>query len=284
MTTTTMNNTATSDRIRHIINQITIPGYRMESEHFVLCLVTVCQQDRPNPFLEYRTDWTDVMQIVLMVLETFPESVKRFQTFARMELEAWSAARCRLVCGDSEDCNRLNCHNVRSAVRLTERPFYPEPRGTTKHLSLEFSHREVVTEIVLDVRRKERMRSLAELAAATVAAGVNNVNAMAHLTVSAGWAVKRELGDDWTPAYFDRNCVRPITSGDWQPLATSGGMAGAAPPPPPVVAASQRRDLSKLSACPYCRRNGFRSVRLHVAKNKQCSELWKRDDGLVFAL
>jgi hypothetical protein len=265
----------------------------MESENFVLCLVSVCQEDRPNLHLEYRTDWTDLMQLVLMVLETFPHSVKRVQTMARLEMEAWSAGRCRLVCGESESGQKEGSsnsmagrhkHSVQASVRLTERDFYCGERGTTKHLCLLLSHGEVITEIVLDVRRKVRIRSLVELAAAQVAAGVSLVSQIVHLPEQVGWAVRREICDDWTPAYFDRNFVQPIAAlGNLPPpLASSGGQGGA-PPPPMVVmevaAANKRRNLSGLTVCPYCKRSGLKNVRLHVIKRKLCRESWEKDDN-----
>ena len=263
ITATTATPLTVVDRCQHIVNQMTIPGYTMESEHFTLSLITVCQEERPVLYLEYRTDWTEVMQLLLMVLETFPESVKRFQTFAAVQLEAWSAARCRLICTKATDSDSSSCqHPVAAEVHLTERDFYPEPRGTTKHLTLRLTHRHVETEIVLDVRRKVRMRSLRELAAARFGASVRYIDDMEQLAEPMSWQVRRELMDDWTPAYFDRNCASRI-------LRQAAAMV--APP------AKQRRNLTTLSACPYCQRTGFRSVRLHVAKNRRCGELWEMD-------
>lgn len=253
------------------MNQLTVPGYAMESENFVLTFVNACQEFQSNPYLKFSTDWTELMQLILMILETFPESVKRFQTFAEIQLESWSASRCLIVCGPGKQPpsggGQIPArHPVEAEVWLSESRQYPEPRGTTKHLSLLLTHGSIMTEIVYDVRRKVRLRSLTELAAAALATDVRYIGEATEWKEAHSWALRRELCDDWTPAYFDRHCTKdlPQVVGEKEPVP---------------LAVSERRDLSDQTDCPYCEKTGFRNVRLHVAKSKECLEQWERDDG-----
>jgi len=153
-------------------------------------------------------------------------------------------------------------HPIAADLRLTERDFYPAPRGATKHLSVRMTHRHVETEIVMDVRRKPRMRSLREWAAAKVGAGVRYLEDIEQLPELASWQVRRQMLDDWTPAYYERNYNSRILR-----------QAAVAP----SARKQERRDLSSLTVCPYCQRTGFRNVRVHVAKSKRCGELWAKD-------
>ena len=57
----------------------TLPGFKMQSEHFVLKFVTGLQKGVCSQLLEYETDWYDMMEIILSRLEDEPVNQANFQ-------------------------------------------------------------------------------------------------------------------------------------------------------------------------------------------------------------
>ena len=57
----------------------TLPGFKMQSENFVLKFVTGLQKGVCSKLLEYETDWYDMMEILLSRLEDEPVDQDKFQ-------------------------------------------------------------------------------------------------------------------------------------------------------------------------------------------------------------
>ena len=57
----------------------TLPGFKMQSENFVLKFVTGLQKGVCSKLLEYETDWYDMMEIILSRLEDEPVNQANFQ-------------------------------------------------------------------------------------------------------------------------------------------------------------------------------------------------------------
>ena len=70
--------------------QDTLPGFKMQSENFVLKFITGLQKGVCSKLLEFETDWYDMMEILLSRLEDEPVNQDKFQDIASKDLENWA--------------------------------------------------------------------------------------------------------------------------------------------------------------------------------------------------
>lgn len=54
----------------------TVPGFVVQSHNFVLRFCAAYKKGMLNHKLEYETDWTKMIEMILDILEKFPNSVK----------------------------------------------------------------------------------------------------------------------------------------------------------------------------------------------------------------
>ena len=107
-------------------NEETVPGFVLQSQHFVIRFVAGFQNDLRSDILEYKTDWMEVMIMILENLETFPTSVKIVEKVLARELDDWIISN-----GAPE--------NVEASVKIDEKVYFPPPLGSKKSLKICFS-------------------------------------------------------------------------------------------------------------------------------------------------
>ena len=68
----------------------TLPGFKMQSENFVLKSIAGLQKGVCSRLLEFKTDWFYMMEILLNRLEDEPVNLDKFQVIASRDLENWA--------------------------------------------------------------------------------------------------------------------------------------------------------------------------------------------------
>ena len=68
----------------------TLPGFKMQSEHFLLKFITGLQKGVCSRLLEFKTDWFYMMEILLNRLEDEPVNLDKFHVIASRDLENWA--------------------------------------------------------------------------------------------------------------------------------------------------------------------------------------------------
>ena len=69
---------------------ITPVGYKIASKNFIIKLRSARQNSKDSEILEEKTDWTEVMNILLNTLEDHPTNIKSFNKEASMRLDEWA--------------------------------------------------------------------------------------------------------------------------------------------------------------------------------------------------
>ena len=139
------------------LNIKTVPGFVMHSQHFELEFVAGFQGGFPNSYLEYQTNWYEVMDLLLSKFEEEPEVLEAFELVASKELEHWARGR--------SDGDPLR---LRIQVTLEEKGYFLPPRGMRKEVKVSFNDK-FSTVVLLYVRKKVQLETLKGLAAAKVA-------------------------------------------------------------------------------------------------------------------
>lgn len=172
----------------------TVPGFLMQSENFFLKFITGLQCGVSSKLLEYETDWYEVMEIILSRLQDEPESKERFEIIASRDLEYWA----RVQPGGE-------ALNLKIRVVLEEKRYFQSPSGSRKTLRLVFNDR-FSTQVLFHVRKKQFLKSLADIAAAAVADRINNEGQidllLAELPGVLIPSVRKSFRNCWTPRYF----------------------------------------------------------------------------------
>ncbi len=139
------------------LNIKTVPGFVMHSQHFELEFVAGFQGGFPNSYLEYQTNWYEVMDLLLSKFEEEPEVLEAFELVASKELEHWARGR--------SDGDPLH---LRIQVTLEEKGYFLPHRCMRKEVKVSFNDK-FSTVVLLYVRKKVQLETLKGLAAAKVA-------------------------------------------------------------------------------------------------------------------
>lgn len=135
----------------------TVPGFTLHSKNFYLKFITGLQNGMPNWDLEYKTDWLEVMYIILSKLENEQEDKERFELIASRDLDNWAK---RQPSGESL--------NLKFQVILEEKKYLESPMGLRKALMLA-SNDMFTIQVLFHIHKKVFMRSLVEIATMSVA-------------------------------------------------------------------------------------------------------------------
>ena len=125
----------------------TLPGFKMQSEHFVLKFVTGLQKGVCSTLLEFETDWYDMMEIILSRLEDEPADQEKFQAIASRDLENWALiqpggdALMLKIKVDLEE--KLYLRQILNNSNSVVKPINPTTKqlGSMKTIKLTFSDR-----------------------------------------------------------------------------------------------------------------------------------------------
>jgi len=177
----------------------TTPGYTIHSKNFELKFITGYQEGIRSHVLENKTDWTEVMVIILANLKEFPTSTAKATEVIANSLEDW-----------------INSHEGAEALGIkvraaTEDFLIQQIFGTKKLLRIHFTDM-CRTEVLFFLKRRKVMTSLKDLCAEVVADHLEKVEDVERLEVPA--TVRDEVleawRNDWRLRHYTENvdCIR----------------------------------------------------------------------------
>jgi len=132
----------------------TIPGFTLQSQHFIAKFVAGFEKGESSKFLEYETDWLEVMSIILETLEIFPNSVETVEEVLAKAIDDWIIINAFTF-------------NIKTTVKIEEKVCFPPPYGAQKNMKITFSDK-FETEAHFYIKKKSSLKSLKELGAAAV--------------------------------------------------------------------------------------------------------------------
>ena len=150
-------------------NEKTIPGFTLQSQHFTVKFVAGFEKGLPSKFLEYETDWMEVIKIILETFEIFPTSVSAVEEVLTKALDEWIIA------------NALT-FNIKTMVKIEENLCFPPPLGSQKSMKISFSDK-FQTEVYFIIKKKSSMNTLKELGATAVVENMKKEIDIAKLDV-----------------------------------------------------------------------------------------------------
>ena len=176
-------------------NLETIPGFTMQSKRFMVKFVSAFKNGLLSDELEYETDWKDVMIIILETLEVFPTSVDNTQQVLARVLEDWVKSH-----EGAEDLN------IGVSVKMEEKVYFTPPLGATKCMRIKFTDK-WNTEVVFHIKKKLRMKSLKNIAAAEVVDLIKKREHIKRLEIptTLNGNLRRQFKNDWSSRYYRKN-------------------------------------------------------------------------------
>ena len=170
----------------------TYPGFSLKSPNFELEFIAGFRRGIGSQIVEYATNWFDVMDAVLAVVEKFPTSVPVAET---------------VLAGVLENNEVLDEGNG-TVVEMEEKVYFTPPQGAKKSLKIRFGDR-WETELHFHLRKKNCMRMLVDLSAVAVVDSIQNEDDLALLEVPGTLLTNlvRAVHDDWCARYY-RNHVK----------------------------------------------------------------------------
>ena len=176
-------------------NLETIPGFTMQSKRFMVKFVSAFKNGLLSDELEYETDWKDVMIIILETLEVFPTSVDNTEQVLARVLEDWVKSH-----EGAEDLN------IGVNVKMEEKDYFAPPLGLTKCMRIKFTDK-WNTEVIFHIKKKMRMRSLKNIAAAEVVDLIKkreNIKLL-EIPTTLNANLSRQFKNDWSSRYYRKN-------------------------------------------------------------------------------
>ena len=167
--------------------QDTLPGFKMQSENFVLKFITGLQKGVCSKLLEFETDWYDMMEILLSRLEDEPVNQDKFQVIASKDLENWALIQpggntLKLkIKVEMEEKLYLRQVLANASVVKSVNPT-PKQLGNTKTIKLTFSDR-YTTQVVFHAKKKapKAVGSLRQLAALSASNSLRSIGEATNL-------------------------------------------------------------------------------------------------------
>ena len=168
--------------------------YERHSDLFFAEFVSGRQEGVRSKVLEKLTNWAEVMETMLAILEEFTDNVEKAAEVLADRLQ--------------ENLAQYHGHvTIRVDVKIEERIFNMARPGVEKYVKIGFSNR-LRSEVVFVVTRKTKVVSLKELATEAVAELVSNNGEdgmdMDRLELPQSLVVdlKNCYRDNWTPRYW----------------------------------------------------------------------------------
>jgi len=135
-------------------NSNTTPGFTLESQNFIAKFVAGFEKGVTSKFLEYETDWLEVMNIMLETLEIFQNSVEAVEEMLAKAIDDWIIINAFTF-------------NIKTTVKIEEKVSFPPPFGAQKNMKITFSDK-FQTEAHFYIKKKSSLKSLKELGATVV--------------------------------------------------------------------------------------------------------------------
>ena len=169
----------------------TTPGYTLHTENFSIEFMSANEQDKTSYRLEFETDWKEVMQVLLAVLEVEPRDCKKAEQLASIKLEEWAMQQ-----QGGEDLN------LKISAVFQEKKYYKVDYFKT--LKLIFNDSKQIT-VFFHVNKKCRKRSLKELAAEAVSYLCSKLEDIEALEIpkTLHEDVKAAFNDSWRPRHVN---------------------------------------------------------------------------------
>jgi len=210
------------------------PGFVLESCHFRLEFLSAAQEGKLSHLLEYRTGWTDVMNILLATLEEFPIDIETVETVAKERLEMWALGE--------EGGQELQ---LKIAVRIYENKDYRT--SPQKLLRLVFNDARCSV-VMFDVKKKSVMRSLKTFASEAVSSRLVKKESIDELEIpkSLNDDLLTALNDVWRNRVVDKKSLKQ------------------------KIAQQIRNDMKNKQTCPYCGRSDLRRLNSHIMRSRNC--------------
>lgn len=213
----------------------TTPGHTVQNSKFSIKFESATQKGKESHLLEFQTDWSEVMDILLNNLSRQPASpLCPVEMQAAQELEAWALAQ------DGGEELQLRCR-----VNVADLKYY---RATAvKNLWLYFND-QYKTIVMFTVVRKRELQPLVGLAASRVADQLTAVQQSDRLELP------RDILPDLRAAYTDPWRTHKLDSS----------------PRKKRVSQMTVKNLRKMKNCPYCGKKNFKKVLAHVVRSHDC--------------
>ena len=156
----------------------------MESKTFSLKFMYACQQGELSHILEFMTDWKEVMEILLVCLETSPTDKVEVEKMGSEKLEQWALTQ--------EGGDELE---LEVGVVISEKRHQVD---SLKSLRLIFNDM-FKTVVLFNVRRKKVMKSLKTFAAEEVSRHLKSEQDITSLEIPRGLFKELEVAyrDSW---------------------------------------------------------------------------------------
>jgi len=181
----------------------TTPGFTIHCKNFDLKLIAGYQEGTRSHVLEYKTDWMEVMVIMLANFKEFPTSTSKATEGIANSLEDWINSH------EGAEVLNIKVHAV-----TEEKVYFDKPFGTKKSLRIFFTDK-YNTEVLFHVKRRKVMTSLKDLCAEVVADHLEKVEDVERLEVPV--TVRDEVleacRNDWSFRYYRENvdcCLQHI--------------------------------------------------------------------------
>jgi len=173
----------------------TVPGFTLQSPHFMVKFLAGFQKGLVSEILKYETDWMEVMVIILDMLEMFPNSVKSTQNFMASTLENWISSQ--------PGAEHLN---IKANAILEEKVFFTPPLGSKKSLKISFTDN-FKTEVLFHIKKRTTLKSLKDLCSSAVVDNLKTKEDIDKLEIPISLIdnLVQEFGNDWSSRYHRNN-------------------------------------------------------------------------------
>merc|ERR1719347_1223926 len=263
----------------------TLPGFILQSELFSLEFIGVTQRGIPSYQMQRRTDWTEVMNAIMLGLLTFPNDVVRAQTFITSEVEDWYHVH-----------KHGRCHGFKIDVQLFDpltpimipsiRTAYNSKPGGSKLVRLGFHDSNATVASFIASKRSFIVESLKELSAKKISSCLavkHPLISLLPLDVDLRMLVRSFYTDQWGEPYFhqrkselEENNVERINL-----LTEFRGVQGKTKMKRKnIVTNRYQRKVSSVKnvdkkqkrneKCVKCGKRGFKNLKIHQMKSAIC--------------
>jgi len=225
--------TVTVDSFSKIKMPITPVGYKIASKNFIIKFKSARQNLKESEVLEEKTDWTEVMNILLNTLEDHPTNIKSMNKEATQRMNVWAQTQT-----GGYDL-KLN------ATAMIYKDYGRQE--TKKDIFVSFNDQNR-TSVVFRVKKKQSMMSLRTLSAQKVSACLrveDHINSL-ELPREVLPDIHEGFNDEWIKKKLDASAQKRKI----QELSLN--------------------DLRKKKDCPYCGRKNFKKIVTHVMVNQAC--------------
>lgn len=165
-------------------------GFTLQTQNFMVKFVCAFENGKVSSFGDPAA--TEVMGIILDVLELCPTSISQTKTFLAKAVNNWIIARTGFL-----------FLNLSIKVDIKEEPYFTPPLSSKKSLRISFSN----SEFLFHIKKKSIMKSLKDLGAVAVADNLENKRDIAELEIPITliFNLLKEFNQDWNAKYYRKH-------------------------------------------------------------------------------